>query len=154
MFFRKRQELISKGWRYILVAIFLGVSSFFLRQYAEPVIYIFFKPSATPTLTPTITQTPTLTVTATITLTPTITNTPSVSPTPFLSDDILSKFTGKMTPNPDAVFSKPLFANAIDKNKQPVKPASEFTNPVGQIYATFGYDKMIVNSQWTALSQI
>jgi len=151
MYFRKRQEQIARGWRWIFTALGLGFIAFFLNRYAEPTAYLVFPPSPTITLTPTITITPTITLTSTISLTPTITNTPSVTNTPSLPADISKLFTAKVTPNPDSVFSKIRFALKVDKNNQPVDPATEFKNPLVELFGTFSYDKMLPGSQWTAL---
>ena len=56
-----------------------------------------------------------------------------------------------MTPNPDTVFSAIVFAQAIDEDWQPIDPAVEFENPVGQLFGTFSYNNMAVGSQWSAL---
>src|SRR4030042_5171992 len=84
-FFRMRRERIMRGWRMFLLAVIFIIIAFLLNSVAEPVIYGFFPPTATLTMTPTVTLTPTVTVTPTITLTPTITPTPSVSATPTIT---------------------------------------------------------------------
>jgi len=150
-FFKKRRDLMSRGWRLLAGSlIFLGLS-YFLYGYAEPTVYIFFKPSPTITITPTITLTPTITQSPTITLTPSITPTSEFSPTPQLPINIIREFKAKVTPNPDSVFSSIVFTKQIDNEKLPIKPALEFANPVIKLYGTFSYDKMLVGSQWTAL---
>ena len=154
-FFQEKHKLITTGWGYITIAFLLGVSSFFVYQYAEPVISVIFKPSTSPTtFTITQTQTPTIEMAATmipavvITQAPTITK--SALPMSYLSENIVSQFTAKMTPNPDTVFSTPLFAQVIE-NGRPINPSTVFISPVGHLYSTFSYDKMVVGSQWTTL---
>jgi hypothetical protein len=151
LFFRKRQELISRGWRLFFIGLILAFFAFFLARFGEPAVYTIFKPSPSVTLTPTITTTSTITLTPTTTLTPTITPTSEFPPTPLLPDDIISQFTAQLTPNPDAAFSRPLFSKIIDNNYQPVDPATEFSNPIGKLFGAFSYDKMIAGSQWTAI---
>lgn len=150
MFFRKRRDMIMRGWRMVILAIILAAVAFSLNQYARPVIYRVFPPSPTITLTPTITHTPTITQTPTITFTPTITLTPMFSPTPLLPTQYLSKFTGQQTPDPLAVFSSLQFSRKIEGNL-PVDPLVEFANPVIHVYGTFSYDKMTDGAQWTAI---
>jgi hypothetical protein len=151
LFFRKRRDLVTRGWRLIFVAIFFGGIAFVLNRFAEPLVYRIFPPSPTVTTTPTITLTPTVTLTLTITETASITPTISITPTPHIPTDIFVQFTSVVTPNPAAVFSKPVFSKEIDKKFQPVDPATEFTNPVGKLFATFSYDKMTDRAQWTAM---
>jgi hypothetical protein len=150
-FFRKKRDRIVRGWRLILSTIFLGVLGFFLYRYAEPSIYHFFPPTPTITQTATITQTPTISLTATITITPTITKTPSVTDTPAIPQSVQSQFQTTLVANSDAVFSPMQFAKAVDKLNQPVSPAKVFNNPVGHLYATFSFDKMLNGSEWSAL---
>ena len=149
-FFRKRRDLMVRGWRLIFMSFILGIVALTLNRYAEPAIYRVFPPSPTVTQTATITLTPTITLTATITPTPTITNTPSVTNTPAMPLDIASKFESSVTPNPDSVFSPVEFSLEIKEN-MPVEPATEFANPINTIYGTFTYDKMSSGSQWSAL---
>ena len=151
MFFRKRRNLVMRGWRLIIVAGFLGVFAVFLNRFAEPVVYQIFPPSPTVTQTATLTDTPTITLTPTISPTPTITTTISITPTPFVPTEVYVQFTSVVTPNPDAVFSKPKIAKALDKDHLPVDPAATFENPLGKLYGAFSYDKMTDRSQWTAL---
>jgi hypothetical protein len=60
-------------------------------------------------------------------------------------------FNSTTTPNPAAVFSPLVFAQALDKNFVPIDPATTFQNPVGHLYAQFTYDKMTPGAQWSAL---
>jgi len=149
-FFRKRRDKMMRGWRLVFSAIFLACLAFVLNRFAEPAIYHFYPPTPTVTLTPTLTLTPTVTLTLTVTLTPTITNTPSVTNTPSLPLSIINGFEGKVTPNPDAIFSPLVFAQTL-QNFQPVDPKTEFAIPVGHLYGTFSYNNMFNGSQWTAL---
>lgn len=151
LYFRKRREMVSRGWRTIFGAFLLLGFAFAINRYAEPTAYQFFPPSPTITQTPTITLTPTITVTPSITLTPTITNTPSVTYTPSMPERIRSGILTTITPNPSAVFSPVLVARRIDDNYQPVSPQNMFANPVTTLYGAFSYDQMIVGSHWAAL---
>lgn len=151
LYFRKRQDLMMRGWRLVFVAMFFGAMAFMLDRYAEPAVYLVFPPSPTVTLTPTITMTQTITLTPTISLTPSITPTPAISNTPDMPEWLATEFTGLVTPNPDSIFSVPVFAQGIDDDFQPMDPQSEFDNPVGRLYAAFSYDQMVVESQWSAI---
>jgi len=150
-FFRKRREHMLRGWRMIFLTIGLAVGVFFMGRFGEPVVYRFFPPSPTVTMTGTITLTPTISLTPTITETPTITNTPSVTNTPFMPEDVARQFSSTVTPNPESVFSPVVFAREIDDNLQPIEPSTEFTNPIGKLYGTFSYDRMTTGAQWSAL---
>lgn len=149
-FFRKRRDLMVKGWRLIFVSVGLAGVALIMNRYAEPVAYQVFPPSPTVTQTPTITQTATITLTSTITVTPSITNTPSVTNTPMMPESIATQFSSTITPNPDALFSPVVFAREI-KDNMPVETAAEFANPIGKLYGSFSYDGMTAGSQWTAL---
>ncbi|NPV57254.1 MAG: hypothetical protein HPY76_11370 [Anaerolineae bacterium] len=151
LYFRKRREIIARGWRMILISFFLVGAAIFLNRYAEPVIYRIFPPSPTVTLTSTITLTPSITVSPTVTLTPTITNTPEVSPTPVLPGEILEQFTALLTPHPDSAFSVLQFSRIITEDNQPQTPLVEFVNPVGLLYGAFSYNNTLDGSQWTAI---
>jgi len=151
LYYKKRQEMVSRGWKTILAALLLVVLGFSLRRYGAPVAYEFFPPSPTVTNTPTITQTPTITETPTITLTPTITNTPSITSTPALPPEIASMIEATITPNPAFLFSKVVVARAIDDGFQPVDPQIEFTNPITRLYGTFSYAEMTINANWAAV---
>lgn len=150
-FFRKRQVLIERGWRLIGFTLLLVVLGFFLRGFAEPLAYQVFPPSPTITQTATVTSTATITLTSTITPTPSITPTISITPTPFIPTDVFLKFTSVVTPNLQAIFSKPQVAREINKDRVAVDPAVQFENPLGKLYAAFSYDKMTDKVQWSAL---
>ncbi|MGE5223434.1 MAG: hypothetical protein ACM3PY_13445 [Omnitrophica WOR_2 bacterium] len=156
-FFRMRRDRMVRGWRLVFFSLTMVLLSFFLRGYAEPVIYHFYPPTATLTMTPTLTLTPTITKTPTVTLTPTITPTPSVTdtptatPTPHVPLAVEAQFTSTVTPNPAAIFSPLVFAQSVNKEYQPVNPNTTFKNPVGHMYAVFSYDKMAVGAQWTSI---
>jgi hypothetical protein len=149
-FFRKRRDAMLRGWRLVLIGVFLGALAFSLQSYAEPAIYRVFPPSPTITETPTITLTPTISLTPTITFTPTVTFTPAESPTPQIPPEIEVQFTSVVTPNAAVLFSPLQFTQKIEKNL-PVGPTDTFANPVGKLYGTFSYDKMNTGAQWTAL---
>jgi len=156
-FFRMRRERMMRGWRLLFWAGFLALVALFLGTRAEPIIYSYFPPTVTPSLTPTITQTPTITLTPTISLTPTITQTPSVTdtptitPTPSMPLALEMNFESTVTPNPSAVFSDLTFTNGLDEDYRPLNPGTLFTNPVGHMYALFSYDQMTDGPQWSAL---
>jgi type VI secretion system secreted protein VgrG len=159
-FFRMRRDRQVAGWRMILAAAVLGLFAFFLSRYAEPVAYSFYPPTATSTLTPTITPTPTITLTPTISPTPTITKTPSETDTPTVTSTprvplaVEVEFASTVTPNPDVVFSPLQFAQELEVSENAfaaVNPGTIFQNPVGHLYGLFSYVGMVEGSQWSAL---
>ena len=156
-FFRMRRQRILRGWRLFFLAIVFIILALLLQTQAEPLIYSYFPPTVTVTLTPTITITPTISLTPTITLSPTITPTPSVSdtptitPTPYMPLAVEARFSSTITPNPDAVFSTISFTDGLDDEFRPLRPGETFENPIGHMYALFSYDGMVTGSQWTAL---
>jgi hypothetical protein len=155
-YYRLRQRQVATGWRLLVWAILFLALAFLVGRYAEPVAYTYFPPSASPSLTQTISLTPTISLSPTISLTPTITftpaisDTPTITPTPFLPDVIAIQFASTVTADPAAIFSPLRFSRTIS-NFQPVDAHTVFQNPVGKIYATFSYDFMNDGAQWTAL---
>lgn len=150
-YFRKRQQLIAAGWRWIFGALVLGGLAFLINRFAEPAAYRYFPPTPTVTMTPTITLTPTISLTPTITDTPTITPTPAITNTPALPEMIVTQMVTPMVPNPNGVFSPLTFARVIDQSNLPVEPSETFSNPVVTLYAAFSFDKLVNGSQWTAI---
>ncbi len=158
LYFRLRQQLIARGWSLIFSSLIFMASAMFFSQYAEPVIYVFYKPSPTPTITATITMTPTITLTPTITQTPTITETPSVtetplpSPTPSIPFEVQFNFTSEVSPNPEVVFSPLVFSKGLDlKTYSPIGESTSFEYPIKKVVATFSYDGMSTGVQWSVL---
>ena len=150
-FFSKKRVRKQTAVLIILFSILILIFTFSVAVFAEPLIYQVYIPSPTPTLTPTVTLTPTITLTPTLTPIPTATPIPLYTPTPFLSVIISSQFTSETTPNADAIFSPLTFSKKIDSNYQAVDAAEVFAPPIEIIYATFSYDSMTRNAQWTAL---
>jgi hypothetical protein len=151
LYFRKRRQLILRGWRLLFIATILAGLAVIVNRFGEPVAYRVFPPSPTVTTTPTVTETPTITITPSITLTPTITNTPSITDTPEMPLAIETKFQSTITPNPTVVFSSIVFGTKLDKNYQPEDPGTKFKNPIPKMYGVFSYDQMTVGAQWSAL---
>lgn len=156
-FFRMRRERMVRGWRMLFFAVIFIIIVVMLNTQAEPLIYSYFPATVTFTITPTITQTPTISLTPTITLSPTITKTPSITdtptitPTPFIPLVIEARFDSSVTPNPNATFSTLTFTDGLDALYRPLRPGTEFENPISHMYAIFSYDSMLQGSQWTAL---
>ncbi len=150
-FFRKRHDRMMRGWRLILVAIVLIPLTWLILNFSEPIVYLYFSPSPTITMTPLFTATPSLTSTPDVTDTPAITNTPLITSTPSMPLEIEAEFEAEVPPNLDTAFSPVVFSRRIDNNWQPVDPAIEFANPMGRFFATFSYNNMVVGSQWSAL---
>ncbi len=157
-FYRMRRDRIVQGWRRILFAFLMIALAYFLNNFAEPVAYSFYPPSATPTTTSSITPTSTTSLTPTITETPSITPTPeksytpTITPTPYIPLAIEAQFEGDIVPPEDAVFSRIEFTNlGLDALHRPIEPSDVFTNPIGTMYAIFSYDGMADGVQWTAI---
>jgi hypothetical protein len=156
-FFRLRRNKMVRGWRLLILAIFLIPVIALINFQLEPVIYRYFPPTITITLTPTMSLTPTISQTPTITPTPTITYTPdksytpTIAPTPYIPLSIEARFEGSTTPNPNSAFSEIIFTQGIDALYRPVAAGTEFNNPVGHLYGLYSYDQMADGSQWTSL---
>lgn len=141
--------MLFSGVLLLFIAVWLG-------RFGEPVVYRYFPPSPTATLSPTISPVPSITLSPTITLTPTITDTPSVSdtptitPTPFIPPAIEALFESQVTPNPDAVFS-PLQFSTVYESFECVSPSTSFVNPIQSMTACFSYNNITPGVQWTAL---
>jgi hypothetical protein len=150
-FFIKRQQLLKQMWASILIGLIIIIFAFSLNKFTEPIVYRFFVPSPTLTLTPTNSVTPTITQTPTISPTPTVTFTPQFTPTPVLPVVISEGFKSTVTPNPKAVFSQITFSRKLDISLRPLLPEQSFKNPIITLFGSFSYDQMIIGSQWTAL---
>lgn len=156
-FFRMRRDRQVRGWRQATWAVVLFILAALLNSKLEPVVYSFYPPTATASLTPTITPTPTISpvptisLTPTVTLTPAISNTPEASSTPHIPLAVEMQFASTITPNVEARFSQLTFTDGLDAEYRPLKPGIYFQNPVTHMYAVFSYDGMVVGSQWTAL---
>jgi hypothetical protein len=155
---RLREQRLLHGWQVVFWALVLLALAAWLNFYGEATAYAIFPVSATPTqtITPSLTPSPSLSPTISLTpsLTPTLefTLTPSPSPIPQIPLSVLGQFTSQVTPNPDAVFSPLTFSRGINFNTYlAINAGVSFANPVGGIYATFSYDGMLPDVQWTAV---
>lgn len=155
-FYSLRRRQNASAWRLLLAGFLLIAFASWLPFYSEPVIYRYFPPSPTSSLTPTITRTPTITNTPTITLPPTLTHTPAVSHTPtltltpFLPLAIGALFDGPITPNPEALFTALQFSTEFD-GVNSVNPRTLFELPIDTLYAGFDYNNTLPGVQWSAL---
>jgi hypothetical protein len=149
-FYQKRQVLIYRGWRIILLSILLVGAGFIIYRFGEPVAYHYFPPSPTITTTPTMTSTPTITLTPSMTFTPTITMTLSQTYTPSLPQFIQETVQTPIGPDVNAVFS-PLIFDDKTKNGVVEESYTEFTLPVTTLFGGFSYDRMTTGIQWTAV---
>jgi hypothetical protein len=149
-FYRKRQDLISYGWRLILLAVGIGISGFLLVKFGEPVAYHYFPPSPTVTQTPTITITPTITETPSQTFTPTQTLTLQYTYTPELPAEIQATIMTPVGVDKNAVFSILSFSTQT-KDGVVINTTTYFDPPVTQLYGGFSYDKMALGVQWSAV---
>jgi len=150
-FFLKRRKILGRAWQLVFYAALVITAAFLVNSYVEPITYQVFEPSPTSTLTPTMTLTPTITQTATITLTPTMTQTPEFTSTPIMPAVISEGFTSEVTPNPESIFSDLIFAKRLNGEYLPIDPNVRFDQPNTTIYGAFSYDKMIPETQWSAL---
>ncbi len=155
-FYSLRRMRNRNALQLFFFALFLFSCAFWLPFYGEPIVYVYFPPSLTPSVTPTITMTPTITLTPTVTVPPTLTLTPSVSETPtqtgtpFIPVALESQFAGQVTPNPDALFSALQFSTEF-QNNEAVDPRTVFELPIQTIYGGFDYANIIPGAQWTVL---
>ena len=156
-FYRLRRQREGGGWRLLGLAVLLIAFAVAMPIYGLPLVYQYFPPSPTASVTPSITPfqsitpTPTITLTATITDTPLVSATPTITTTPSLPLAVLAQFESSITPNPETIFSPLSFATKIDNDLQPVDPQTVFDNPIQEIFATYSYDKMVPGAQWTAV---
>ncbi|HNY19316.1 MAG TPA: hypothetical protein PKJ76_04675, partial [Flexilinea sp.] len=132
VYFKKRQAMVSRGWRFILISILLLIAAYLLNNFAKPAIYSIFPPSPTITNTATITLSPTISETPTISLTPTLTETPSITNTPALPDFIRTQATSMIDPGTALVFSPIQFTRELGEDGLPVETREVFENPIKQ----------------------
>jgi len=157
-FFQLRRGQVMRGWRLIVLGIFWVLLGIGVYLYGEPIAYRYITPSPTlpmtltPSITPSASITPTITDTPTITLTPAESYTPTASLTPHMPIAVEARFTGKLTPPPEAAFSPFTFSNiGLDEEYNPIGPGIQFTNPVGHLFGVFSYAQMEDDIQWSAL---
>lgn len=150
-FFRKRRDLVTHGWRLILLALILGIFALVISRFGEPVAYRYFPPSPTVTSTPTITLTPTITQTPKDTLTPTITETLQYTYTPSLPQDAQATIQTPVGPDTAAVFSGLIFDTQLSDQGIVAQDTNPFDANVQHIYGGFSFDGMALGVQWTAV---
>jgi len=148
VYFRKRQAMVSRGWRLILVSMLLVGAAFVLNNFGESAIYSIFPPSPTITNTPTVTLTPTITLSPTVSLTPTITNTPSITDTPAFPEFLKPLSTSETSPGEALIFSPIQFTRELGDDGMPIETLEIFENPIRQIIGFFSFDKMIAGGQF------
>ncbi len=149
-FYRKRHDLVERGWRYLLVAFGMVAFGALIFWFGEPVAYRYFPPSPTITRTPTVTQTPTITLTPIATYTPTITPTLSVTYTPGLPAEVQSTIQTPIGPDTNAVFSE-ISISTKTKDGVVIEAQTAFDPPVTHLFGGFSYDKMALGVQWSAV---
>ena len=144
-FFKKRQTMVSRGWRLILFAILCGGLSFVVNRFGEDAIYSVIVPTPTATLTPTITLSPTITTTPTISPTPTVTDTPSVTNTPSLPADLHLRSDTQLA-GTNVIISPIQFTLELSASGMPIETLETFSNPIKEIIAFFSYDSLVGGS--------
>lgn len=149
-FYKKRHDLISRGWRMVGLTLLLGAGALFLVKFGEPVAYRYFPPSPTITRTPTITTTPTITLTPSQTFTPTITLTLQYTYTPAIPGIVQTAIKTPVGVDTKAIFSAIEFSTQT-KDSVVINTTDIFNPPVTQMFAGFTFDKMALGVQWTAV---
>lgn len=155
---RLREQRLLHGWQVIFWALVLLAVAGWLNFYGEAAAYAVFpvtstpSPTETPSLTPSPSLSPTISLTPSLTPTLQFTYTPSPSAVPVLPPSVLAQFTSVVTPNASAVFSPLTFSRGINfSTYQAIDAGAAFANPVSGIYATFSYDGMLPDVQWSAV---
>jgi len=153
-YYQLRQKRISEGWRLILFSIFLGgivtLSVPFLIDRYEIQINVFQSP--TPSPIPVLEGTPTSDPKVAANFTPTLTSTPDPLSLIRLPRSVAETFTGEITPAPDTVFSPMTISEDLNtEDYTPINAGIEFEYPVKKLIATFSYDKMPQNVQWSVV---
>lgn len=149
-FYKKRQDLIERGWRMVALTVILGTGAFFLVKFGEPVAYRYFPPSPTITQTPTITTTPTITPTLRDTYTPTVTLTLQYTYTPSIPDVVQTAIKTPVGVDINSIFS-PIEFSTQTKDGVVINTTNAFDPPVSQLYAGYTYDRMSLGVQWSAV---
>ena len=144
-FFKKRQTMVSRGWRLILFAIICGGLSYVVNRFGEDAIYSVIVPTPTATMTPTITLSPTITTTPTISPTPTVTDTPSVTNTPSLPADLHLRSDTQLA-GTNVIISPIQFTLELSASGMPIETLETFSNPIKEIIAFFSYDSLVGGS--------
>jgi hypothetical protein len=156
-YIRVRRARVAAGWRLVFFSILLMFIGVLIKFYGEPVAYRYIPVTPTPTWTPTETPLPVFTsITlstpeAPLALTPGEPEALTGTQTPQIPMVVEVMFEGQVTPPADAIFSPLTFSRGLDAEYNPQDPGTEFDNPVGHLYASFSYDKMLAGVQWTAL---
>jgi len=149
-FYKKRHDLISRGWRMVGLTLLLGAIAMLMVKFGEPVAYRYFPPSPTITRTPTITTTPTITLTPSETFTPTITLTLQYTYTPAIPGIVQTAIKTPVGIDAKAVFS-PIEFSTQTKDGVVINTTDIFNPPISQMFAGFTFDKMALGVQWTAV---
>lgn len=152
-----KRKQIGAGWKVILVGIAFALCTVLIMAYGQRMVFVFIEPtpSVTPTasrtLTPTISSTPSETQTPRSTNTATISPIPSLTFTPMIPEAITVLFNETVTPDARAVFSPIELSRRLDSQNRPVNPAEEFGNPIDTLFGAFTYDFMSDGARWTAI---
>ena len=149
-FYKKRRDLVARGWRMVALTVLLGAIAFFLVRFGEPVAYRYFPPSPTITRTPTLTLTPTVTETPRQTYTPTITLTLQYTYTPSLPDVVQTAIKTPVGVDAKAIFS-PIEFSTQTKDGVVINTTDVFNPPITQMFAGFTFDGMALGVQWSAV---
>lgn len=147
LYFQKRQAMIARGWRFLLIGVLLAGAAFLLNNFGESTIYTFFPPSPTITNTSTITLTPTISTTPTLSLTPTITETPSITNTPAIPQFMLASSTSQVDPGTELVFSPIQFTRNLGENGMPEETLTIIENPITRVIGFYSYDRMTLGTE-------
>jgi len=153
MYYQLRKNRIDQGWRLIFFSLVaVGVLAAFLPTFIQKNdLSLALFPSLTPAPSATPYQDPT-NIPDALPATATIEATPDPIDLIRLPRSVAETFTGQLTPGPETVFSGITISKDLNlEDYSPIDPGVEFEYPVKKLVATFSYDKMIENVQWTVV---
>lgn len=153
LYYQLRQKRINQGWQMIFFSLFAvaGIAVFFPTFAKKYELDLALFPSLTPAPSATsyLTQAPLPSKAPT-------TATPIPTPDPIdlvrLPRSVAETFTGELTPGPETVFSGMIISEDLNlEDYSPIDAGTEFAYPLKKLVATFSYDKMLQNVQWTVV---
>lgn len=153
LYYQLRQKRIAQGWQLVLFALVTtGLLTTFLPTFVKQndLSMVLF-PSLTPAPTATLYQEPTA-IPSGLPATPTEEATPDPIDLVRLPRSVAGTFTGELTPGPDTGISGMTISKDLNlKDYSPIDPSNEFSYPLKKLVATFSYDKMLWNVQWSVV---
>jgi hypothetical protein len=154
-FFEVKRKRIARGWRLILIGVFLGLMAAALQFVGMQVIDNLLPQVATPAVAGLQDEPASPASTGTATRPPANTATPSITPsqtergTPSLPQAVVAMFEESVTPDALAVFG-PL--HVTSEVLYPAYPDEEqLESAQGILYGLFSYDYLEPGVRWTAV---